>query len=80
MRWPASCDGTGLARDVELRIYLKKELEKLSAVEVQKEIRFDFLEDFCRSHRSNHKYFNVTIPHIFGVQYLGLCTVYETPK
>ena len=38
-----------LARDVELRNHLKNELEKLGAVEVQKEIRFDFLDDFCRS-------------------------------
>ena len=45
-------------------------------VEFQKEIRFDFLEDFCRPHRSNHKYFNITVPYVCDVQYLGLCTVY----
>ena len=67
LRWDRTCMWCH-----ELRIYLKKEREKLGALEVQKEIRFDFLEDFCRSHRSNFKYFNVTFPYITGVQYLGM--------
>jgi len=58
----------GLARDGELRIHLNNELQKLGAVEVQKEISFVFLEDFCRSPRRNHKYFEVTVPYVYGFQ------------